>query len=404
MVTIKSLFKLFLILMLTVGFTGVNTEYAQAQKLKDLLKKKKKKKKGKSTATTKKVEEVKKPYAQDFEDETGISGTYYASKPIDGQDVMKFHFQKKRNGEFLNRLYIYYNEKGESFYGTINERLKEKLDITRFHFSRGGHDAWELGLFTSQDQGDVLELEKDVFAMYDKESQQVTVVFAKDKAKLEVYDTETALVKYQQVVKSIKKADMDKRKQKLLKYDVYKNNVGKIIFVEHYRFFGDAYNDDVSKAKPEQFKTSASMGRDLYWGAYLNEPANYLCAGECELNIVYEMNGVKTSRVALRNKNSRWNREIKRESVRKQFCLTNGRAVMKHSRWGFDYAFMYCAYQQKDKLQLGQKYKLKATLYTNKDGNDIDKLAEGTIMLTYDANAKSKLSEYFEYLEQNVLD
>lgn len=386
MKTLHSLTKFLMMALLSFTLIGVNSHESDAQFLKKLLKKRKKRaKKNIQTNARKTANHGIKPYAKDFEDETGVSGTYYAATKVAENEVMKFHFEKRSGGEIVNRLTIYVNEKGNQFSMLLDEKIKEKLNI---HYFRYQHS-----------EGSLVELEKGVFAAFNKKKGEITNVFVKDKAKLTTYDNETALAKYQQINKKVMQGKLERTKKRLMKYAAYKNNIGKVVYVKHYNHFNRLYGDKPSE-DPKLFKTSLSMGSSIFWGAYLKMPPTYTCGTDCQWNAVYEMNGIKTSRAKLRNKSRKWNRNIKKKNVDPYFCMNKGYSLINHRAKIWDYAYVYCLFQNKAKFRLGQSYKITTRIYTNKDGNDQQMIAEGSINLKYDQKAQQVLKKVFEQFQE----
>ena len=364
-----------------------------------------KKNKGEATKTEEKKTESNepKPYPQDFEDETGVSGTYYAIRGINNpygssnsfQKTLKLQFMvkdtgPKGTGALVNKLVVYYTESGGYQNAFLIEKIKEKSNITVFDCSSCDH----ILPYNGSIKGEIYQIEPGVLAVYDGQKSQVVDVWVKDKTKHEVYDLETATAKYDQFNKERLKAEYASKKQVVMGYAAYKENVGKVVFVPNYATFNYQYSDKPTE-DAKNFLKSHPMGKNIFWGAYLDMPSSVICGSDCQWNAVYEIEGIKTSRVELRNKNRKWNQMVSEKKVDDRFCMNSGYTLIDNSKNIWDYAYVYALYQNKDKFQLGKTYKMNVKIFTNKDGNDQDLLAEGAINLVYDQESKTTLDKMF---------
>ncbi|KOY87002.1 hypothetical protein AD998_13395 [bacterium 336/3] len=398
---VKGLFAFSLITFLG----GVPTHAQLMKKMKEKEQKKQEEAKKKQEEARQKAEEAKiaeltKPYAQDFTDETGISGTYYALKGIQFnktvfQKTLKLQFLAKENGKVVNKLNVYYNKDGGFNTPYLDEKMKEK-NITMFKCS----DCNQLFYYSSYVNSEFYQPEAGVVIVYEDNAKKVVDVWAKDKAKLEVYDLETAQAKYDQFKKQADSEKFEQKKKSLMSnYPTYKENIGKVVFVDNFGVFNYQYTDQ-PKEDSKSFVKSQSMGKSIYWGAYLPMPMTVTCGNTCLRNMEYEMEGIKTSREELRNKSRKWSDMIKEKPAEDRFCLNNGFQLISHRENIWDYAYIYVLYQNREKFQLGKSYKLTARLYSHKDGANVEKVAEGSIMLVYDQDAKKELSDIFTKFEQ----
>ena len=404
----KSFFVKGLFAFSLIAFLGGMPHTAHAQLMKKMKEKKQKKleeaqkkqEEAKQKAEEAKIAELTKPYPQDFTDETGISGTYYAIKGVllgsnIYQKTLKVNFLAKEGGKIVNKVNVYYKKSGsfESLY--LDEKLKEK-NITVFTCSNCN------GLFnySSSVNAEFYQPEAGIVIVYEDRAKKVVDVWAKDKAKLDVYDLETAQAKYDQFKKQVDSEKFEQKKKSLMSnYPTYKENIGKVVFVDNYGVFNYQYIDQ-PKEDSKNFVKSQSMGKSIYWGAYLSMPMTVTCGNTCLRNMEYEMEGIKTNREELRNKSRKWSDVIKEKPAEDRFCLNNGFQMISHRENIWDYAYVYLLYQNKDKFQLGKSYKLTARLYTHKDGANVEKVAEGSIMLVYDETAKRELGDMFIKFER----
>ena len=143
------------------------------------------------------------------------------------------------------------------------------------------------------------------------------------------------------------------------------------------------------------------MGDDVFLGAYFKEKIGTSCGSDCQLNIVYEMNGKTGDRVALRNSSAKWNKMISAKRKPDIFCYNSGHQMFSSCENIIDYAFMYTLYQNKDQFKEGQTYKMNVKMYSNRDGNNEEQIAEGTINFVYKAAKMKKwLNMFREWHEE----
>jgi hypothetical protein len=365
-------------LLLSVAF---NSNAQSIQSLKDKVVKKDDKG-GKGVKTI-------KPYTKDFTDAKGISGTMLCSPAmLTGKDqfgrdafqnIFKWEYIHEESGSIVVKLNIYYNEAGGKIEMKMNEKYNESYATKAF----------------SNNDGLIIEIDKDVYALYDNETKKVTHVFAKDEAQFAVYDIETAAAKYDQKMSEIKTKESAAESAKWMKNETYKLLVGKVNFVDNYSKL--SYNRvDAITEKPTVYVSTYPMGLALYNRAYFKTPITALCGADCEFNTVYEMEGIKTSRVELAKKSSKWSQNFKKREANDYF-FTSAYTMQDDKVW--DYAYIYCLYQNKDKFVDGKSYKMKVSYYANRDGVDKDLMAEGTITLVYKKENKDKLDLIFQQME-----
>ena len=204
-------------LLLSVAF---NSNAQSIQSLKDKVVKKDDKG-GKGVKTI-------KPYAKDFTDAKGISGAMLCSPAmLTGKDqfgrdafqnIFKWEYIHEEAGSIVVKLNIYYNEAGGKIEMKMNEKYNESYATKAF----------------SNNDGLIIEIDKDVYALYDNETKKVTNVFAKTEAQFAVYDIETAAAKYDQKMSEIKTKESAAESAKWMKNETYKLLVGKVNFVDNY--------------------------------------------------------------------------------------------------------------------------------------------------------------------------
>lgn len=378
----------FLVKALIIGCLGLfvtSTSYAQLGKLKEKIA-------GGGEGKEKK-EKIADPYPEDFSDPTGVSGTYHAVVGVKVEvglgsrmaKIYKVKFTEKENGQFVNRMEIYAH-KGQSSPDRFTLDLKEtKIMGARFFYESDRYD----------NGGKVVEAEKGVLLLISNEEKCVDVL-VQDAAKLEAWDLEMGQAKYEALKLNANKAIFAQKKERLQGYPAYKDNVGKVVFVDTRDYFTNR-NDEPTE-DPSGFVKSQSMGKPLFCGAYLEMPLAGSCGADCAFNFVYEMNGVKVDRGALRGSDPSWSKVLnERKGEQQYFCVNaNGTGFKLFGTTTWDYSFAKVLYENKDKFKAGQSYKMTVTMFSSRDGNNVAKVAEGVINLTYDAEAMEVLKQVFQ--------
>lgn len=387
--------------------TGVSTDsYAQFGKLKEKLEKAAA---GGGGESDKKSGKPADPYAKDFEDPSGTSGTYNAlfGSEIPNESGMgkklakiyKLNFIEKEGGNFVNKMEIFVDKKGTKMDFILNDKMTKKMGAKVFR-TTDYHSIW----LVEFEKGMFLEMKNSSTHREGLEGNETCEdVYAKDVAKLEGWDKDMGKAKFDGLFKKGAAGDMAKLRERLMEYKAYKENIGKVVFVSTYRDFNYQYSDKPEE-DPAKFIKSQSMGKPLYWGAYLQTPEQVACGSDCERNIVYEMNGIKADRVALRNSEAKWSKMIKKKDAENMFCLNRGYQLWSPSENILDYAFAKVLYENKANFKKGQTYKLSATVFTNRDGNNVDKIAEGSINLIWDDDAIKVMENNLFKMYREFLD
>ncbi len=353
----------------------------------------------------KEPKEATESYAEDFTDDTGTSGTYTAIDGVDfknargamrKQKTLKMKFVGRDGDKFVNKLRVYYSKDGKSYGFYLKDKESKKLDTKVYRY-----DSYQSIWMVEVEPGVLIALEnKTTHLDLLRGDEKVNDVFAKDASKLEVYDIETAQAKFEQMMNK-GAAEADKKKQaQLMEYKAYKENVGKVVFVDSYTRFNYKYGDK-PKEDPKNFIKTRDMGDDVFLGAYLKERISTSCGSDCQFNLVYEMNGKKGDRVALRNSSAKWNKMISAKKNMNYFCYNSGHQMISSRENIIDYAFMYTLYQNKASFKEGQTYKMTVKAFSNNDGNNEEQIAEGTINFVYKAKKMDKWFKMFrEWYEE----
>lgn len=333
----------------------------------------------------------------EFEDETGISGHYFTNDQIiDRQNAIGFEFTKEEDGTIVNKLYVELGGKGygnrpNSLTFTLKEKYKTKHGFNYFYIT----DKDCPNLANNHDLFTFIEIGESVYAFAQEE--KVLCVAAKDKAKFEEFDTETAQVLFDQKMALINTEAIDKQRKKLMGFAAYKAYTGKMAFSSKLNTFNYRSNEQPTE-DPKNFKKELIIGEQGYWRAYLNKPLSISHPGAW-FNISYELNGITTDREELRKKNSYYSKNIPRKDSGKQYFVTYVMSMIEKQN-GFDVwdiAFIDLLYQNKDKFEIGKSYELTVRLKAYKDGENIEDLAVGKVNLKYTEESKKLMSNNDPY-------
>jgi hypothetical protein len=350
--------------------------------------------------------ELMKPYTKEFTDDLGIGGTYlmsdtmwlhddigrntvYNEKKLNSNNnyyyvtSVKIEFARENQDKVVNALNFYYHEKSTPYYNVMMDEKRKKTTNTLY--------------FTGY-QVSYIVLEPGVIAKMGMKN-EVECVYAKDPAKLAMYDKETALAKYQQIMMAGKKEELKAEKAKWAANDVYKKMVGKIGFVKHYGHTGAAYGkiDETM----ETFISSFDFNKKAYYRAYFDMPPNTLCPNGCDQNIIYEMEGVKVSLLELRKSSAAWSNKLGSKRPPEDRFLSSCPTLFDYNPVSLsDYAFMYLIYKCKAKFTGDKSFKIKMTITNNNAGVDKDIVATGQINLEYKAADKPTLDKIIELVDK----
>lgn len=339
------------------------------------------------------------PYGEDFSDDTGTSGTYTALDGVEfknaqgakrKQTTLKLKFVGRDGDKFVNTLNVYFNKAGGNVPFYLKDKETKKLGAKVYRY-----DNFQSIWMIEVEPGVLIAIEnKTTHLDMIRGNETVNDVFVKDPAKLEVYDIETAQAKFEQMMSKGKAKEDEKLRERLMEYKAYKENVGKVVFVDTYTRFNYKYGDKPTE-DPKNFVKTRDMGDDVFLGAYFKEKINTSCGTDCQLNIVYEMNGKTGDRVALRNSSAKWNKMISAKKNIEYFCYNSGHQMISSRENIIDYAFMYTLYQNKASFKEGQTYKMTVKAFSNNDGNNEAEIATGTINFVYKAKKMEKWFKMF---------
>ncbi len=328
----------------------------------------------------------------DFEDPTGISGTYFTNDQIiDRQNTIGFKFTKEKDGEIVNQLYVELGGKGygnrpNSITCTQKEKYKTKHNINYFYLT----DKDAIPLANNHDKFTFVEIGEAIYAFAQED--KVLCVAAKDSSNFSEYDTETAQVLYDQKMSVINKEAMAKETEKWKKNKVYANNIGKIVFAnQDYHLMKRGYINKPPMVSGDDFKTELDMAGNMQYMAFFEFPPKEQFPGQ-ELNVVYEMNGKSASRTELRAKSAAWGKMIKRLETKDFDYRQHAPRAMReynsyYGQYVQDYAFINLLYENKDLFKVGSVNEVTVKMYSSRDGENGELIAEGVVKLKYTKEA-----------------
>ncbi|MFD1553073.1 hypothetical protein DNU06_12145 [Putridiphycobacter roseus] len=314
----------------------------------------------------------------DYTDATGVSGTYFTSVVLVGNNrTMGLEYNREEGGEIVNKLVVHGGqldgkEITEKYF--LKEKYKSKLDIN--YFSSG--------------TGTLVQIADNVFAS--TSSGAVVTVLSKDSADFNDYDLETAQVLYDQQMAKINGAEAEKETAIWMKNALYANNVGKIVFAtEDWHLMKRGHGATPPMVNGKGFTSELDMAGNMNYMAFFKVPPSVQFPGQ-DINMVYEMGGKTTDRVEYRAKSAAWSKMISRwETSDFKWRQHSPKALRTynqyHSQYVQDYAFMQCLYMNKNSFKVGQKYNLTVKMYANRDGENGELIAEGVVSLLYSENA-----------------
>ncbi len=389
---LTALLSLFLI----VGIS--NTAEAQlGKKAKAALGLSKKAKKNSSSAKSKSKGGAKFSEFNNETDELGITGEYFG---YTDQAAVGLKFVKEADGKIVDELH-YYEKKG-----TPSLKLKMKESYFRKHQIKMFF-VWRSASASSYVE--MMEVAPGVFAIltgdrslneYDQPipldaKRTVVDLGAKNKADFETWDIETAQAKVDMLVGTLKGAAGDKAKKQLMKYDVYKNHVGKIAFAKGTNYLRNQKRNQPTE-KEANFITKQILGETVAYKPYFDQPLEQTHPGAW-FNVTYEMAGETTDREALRKSSSIFGKNIPQiDDDQDLFYWFYPKVTINTSNNVADYAFLELLRLTQDKLTMGKTYDLKVTVWAYKDGANIDPVATGTIQLEYSTDENKTKKRLFE--------
>jgi len=383
----QTVFTAVLSLFLTIGIS--NTAEAQfGKKLKTAtggIKLAKKSKKASKNSSSKKSKGGSFSSFNSETDEMGMTGEYFGL--VDTR-AFGFKFAKEAEGKMVNELH-YWEKKADE--------PQLKLQLKESYFTK--HQVKLFFKWMSASASgyvEIIEVAPGVLAQiksdrsinnYDTPSpldatRTVIDVMAKNKLDFDTWDIDTAQAKVDMILATLKSANSDKAKKKLMRFDVYKNYKGKIAFAKGTNYLRNQKSNQPTE-KETNFVTKRELGATLAFKPYFEQPLEASHPGAW-FNITYEMLGEKTDREALRKSSTKFSKNIPQiDKDQEKFYFWYPKVTVNTSNNIADYAFLELLRKTQDKLQAGNTYDLKVTVWAFKDGENLDPVATGTVQLDY---------------------
>jgi len=318
-------------------------------------------------------------------DEMGITGEYFGL--VDTR-AFGFRFAKESEGKMVNELH-YWEKKADE--------PQLKLQLKESYFTK--HQVKLFFKWMSASASgyvEIIEVAPGVLAQiksdrtinnYDTPSpldasRTVIDVMAKNKTDFDTWDIDTAQAKVDMILATLKSSNSDKAKKKLMRFDVYKNYKGKIAFAKGTNYLRNQKSNQPTE-KETNFVTKRELGATLAFKPYFEQPLEASHPGAW-FNITYEMLGEKTDREALRKSSTKFSKNIPQiDKDQEKFYFWYPKVTVNTSNNIADYAFLELLRKVQDKLQAGNTYDLKVTVWAFKDGENLDPVATGTVQLDY---------------------
>ncbi len=328
-------------------------------------------------------------------DEMGMTGQYYSIE--DKKQTYGLRFVKEEGGKIVNSLH-YFEKKGSE------PRLK--LSMKESYYTKNQVKLFYVWISTSASSYvELIEVAPGVDAVINTDrsmnddgpvaldaKRTVKDVYAKDKASFTTWDIETAQAKVDMLIASLNTEAMEKETATWMKNEVFSKNVGKIIFADqYYHLMKQGYANKPPMVTADNFKAELDMSRNMNYMAFFKYPPKVKYPGQ-EINIEYTLGGQKTSRAELRKKSAAWSNMVKiLETKDFDYRQHEPRALREYntyaSQYVQDYAFINVLYLNKDKFKIGQSYDLTMKMYSHRDGENGEVIAEGVVKLKYTEEA-----------------
>ncbi len=320
----------------------------------------------------------------------GLTGKYFAADGLEYMNMMKIEKKQKEdieikfigeeNGSIANKLVLKW--KAGELVALLDEKLYNKKKTVIFR----------------QGEMNFIMLEAGVIALTDKDGTQVADVLAKDKNKLKDFDIDTAKALMDELMADLNAGAANESLAKMMKSATFKANIGKVVFSSNKALFGNPYG--LVEYEDKQHLKSQTIGKPIYMNMYTDVNVEAKYGKSAEMNIEYEMNGVKKDRKSLSKLGRTWAESfVKLNPTNHNYMFLYGRVIGDSNARAFDYAFLALMAEMNDKLMFGKTYNMKVTVSVYKDGANVAKIAEGTIALKYEPESKEKFDLWKEWID-----
>jgi hypothetical protein len=323
-------------------------------------------------------------------DLAAITGKYSAADGFEFENALKMKKKQKddisvtfvgeADGKIQNLVIVKW--KGGEFKAFLDEKLYNKKKVVWF----------------KESENTLFELAPGVFAIANKDGSQVGDVLAKDKNQLKDFDIETAKALIDEKTSELKSDADDAALQKMMKFNAFKNNLEKVIFVDNKNAIFSAYGEP--KEDPKVHIKSQVIGKPVWYNYYSKTNAMAKYGETAEINIEYEMEGVKKDRKSCAKLGRNWASSIPKVKTQDRYMFLNGRSFCDPSDKYYDYAFLSLMNDMNGKLLFGKSYNLKVTIYAYKDGANVGKLGEGVIAMKYEPESQAAMDLWKKWIEE----
>jgi len=324
-------------------------------------------------------------------DLTSINGKYNAADGLEFENMMKLKKKQKEdievifvgelNGKIENKLTIKW--KG----GEVNGFLDEKL-----------YNSKKIAWFKSGGENSFIKLEDGVIALANRDGSKIGDVLAKDVSKLKSFDIETANALVSEMMNDVNAGKSQEKLNKMMKFDAFKNNLEKVVFADNKNVLYNAYGEPAED--PKKHIKSQTIGKTIYYNYYSVTNAEAKYGKSAEINIEYEMEGVKKDRKTCSKLGRNWASSIPKVDVRDDHKFLQGRSFCDPASKIFDYAFLSLMNDLNGKLLMGNTYNLKVTVYVFKDGANVATLGKGTIAMKYDVDSQKEMDLWVQWISE----
>lgn len=344
-------------------------------------------------------------------DAMGITGEYTA---YTDKSKVGLRFVKESEGKIVDELHYFEKNGDPTLTLNMKESFYRKHQVKMFFVWRSASASSYI---------EMMEVAPGVMAVitgdrslnkYDEPLQldatrKVVDIAAKNTADFDTWDVETAQAKVDMLVGTLKGAAGEKAKKQLMKYDVYKNHIGKIAFAKGTNYLRNQKRNQPTE-KEANLITKQLLGETVAYKPYFEMPLEQSHPGAW-FNVTYEMAGQTTDREALRKSSSIFAKNIPQmDDDQDLFYFWYPKVTINTSNNVADYAFLELLRLTQDNLSPGQTYDLKVTVWAYKDGANIDPVATGTIQLEYSTDENKTKKRLFEPVQgwvskiEDVLD
>lgn len=319
-----------------------------------------------------------------------ITGKYFAADGLEFENMMKMKKKQKEdievtfvgeaNGKIENKIVLKW--KGGELQAFLDEKLYNKKKTILF---RAGANTF-------------IQLEDGVLAIANSDGSQIGDVLAKVSNKLKDFDIDTAKAIVDELMSELKSAESDAALEKMMTSATFKNNLEKVVFVDDKNILYNAYGK-VEYDEKKHIRTQI-IGKTIWYNYYSKTNAAAKYGKTSEINIEYEMEGVKKDRKSCAKLGRNWASSIPKIESPDRYMFLQGRSFCDPNPKIFDYAFLALMNEMNGKLLMGKTYNLKVTIHVYKDGANVAKLAEGTIALKYEPESQKSMDLWKEWIDQ----